>query len=471
MTGAYDLAVVGSGPGGCAAALTAVRRGLRVCLIEREEVGGVCLNVGCIPTKALLSVAALLRRLRQAQRMGVRVHGYEVDYAAVRARTERIITTLRRGLIDLLRREHVDVVGGSAAFESPRRLVVTREGRSHALDAERIVVATGARPLSGPWTVDEDRCLSYRGFLALPRLPASLLVIGGGVIGCEFASLLSACGSRVTLVEQEPRLLPTEDPEAVRWLTRRFEAEGVAVLTGTTVSRLEASPSDVSATLSNGTRLSAERCLIAIGQRPNIEALRLDAASVRSEGGVEVDEWCRTSQPHIVAIGDCVEGHGLAHWASAEGARAVRALLGDAPEPVDPLEVPRCVFTDPELAHIGILESQARGEVRVSRFSFGALGKSHCDEDTEGFVKLLVEPVTDRIRGATIVGAQASSLIHSAVLAIRHGLTAKQLARTITAHPTLPEGITEAAASLYGESLAVAARPVSRAGSGPRNPS
>ena len=455
----YDLAVVGSGPGGYAAALTAARRGLRVCLIEREHWGGVCLNVGCIPTKALLAVAQFLRRLRQARELGVVVQGYELDYPAVIARTARIIATLRRGMVELLRREGIGLVTGSAAFESPHQLVVSHEGRSQRLDAERIILASGGRAASGPWTFDEERLLSYRGLLALPSLPPSLLIIGGGVIGCEFASCLCAFGVKVTLVEQEAQILPTEDPEAVRALARRLEAEGVAILTNTTVQRLEPSASGVSATLADGARLAAQRCLIAIGQQPNIESLQLAAASVASGRGVSVDAFLRTSQPHIAAIGDCLEQHGLAHWASAEGALAVRNLLGDPPESLDAHGVPRCVFTDPELAHIGPLASALEGSVRVSRFSFGALGKSHCDEETEGFVKLLVDPATDRVRGATIVGAHASSLIHYAVLAVHHGLTAKQLARTITAHPTLPEALTEAAAQFYGESLYTAGRP------------
>jgi len=460
----YDLAVMGSGPGGCAAALTAARRGLRVGLIERAEVGGVCLNVGCIPTKALLSVSSLLRRVRQAHRLGITVQGCALDFAAVRARSERIVTTLRRGLRDVLRREGVEVIPGLASFDAPQRLVVTQAAGPQVVEAQRFIVATGARPLSGPWTCDEERIVSYRGLLSLSTLPSSLLIIGGGVIGCEFASIFSTFGAAVTIVEQQPQLLPAEDPEAVRWLARRLQADGVTVLTGTTVQRLEASATGVVAALADGTAWTGERCLIAIGQQPNIESLRLDAAGVRSGRGVEVDARLRTSQPHIAAIGDCIDGHGLAHWASAEGTRAAVALLGDPTEPLDPADVPRCIFTDPELAHVGVLESNAGDAVRVSRFSFGALGKSHCDEETEGFVKLLVDRATDRIRGATIVGAQASSLIHYAVLAIHQGLTAKQLARTITAHPTLPEGITEAAAHLYGESLAVAARPAARAG-------
>lgn len=454
-----DLAVVGSGPGGYAAALTAARASLQVCLIEREQWGGVCLNVGCIPTKALLSVSHLLRRLGEASALGIEVEGFRLDYTKVRARNEAIVSDLRRGLTGLLRHEGVELVSGSAAFEDPHTLRITQEGATQRLEARWIVLATGARPSAGPWTIDEERVLSYRGLLALSQLPTSLLIIGGGSIGCEFASCFSVFGTQVTVVEQEPQLLPTEDPEAVRWLTRRLQAQGVTLHPGTGVTSLSASEEGVLATLSTGEVVQAQRCLVAIGLRPNLEALHLDKGSLAHGLGVTVDPYLRTSQPHIAAIGDCLEGHGLAHWASAEGTVAVRNLLGERPTTLTDDQVPRCVFSDPELAHVGLRETDRGGSLRVSRMAFGALGKSHCDGETEGFVKLMVDPVTDQVRGATIVGANASSLIHYAVLAIQQGLTAKQLARTITAHPTLPEAITEAAAHLYGESLAVASTP------------
>jgi len=454
----YDVAVIGSGPGGHAAALAAARRGLRVGLIEREAWGGVCLNTGCIPTKALVTVARFIRGLQRAQALGVTIRGYDVDYPAVVARSRRIIATLQRGITDLLRREGVELVQGSASFEGPHRLAIAQPQGTQAIEAERIVLAVGARPLPGPWTFDEERILSYRGLLALAGAPKTLLIIGGGVIGCEFASCLSAFGTQVTLIEQQAQLLPAEDPDAVRWLTRRLEACGVTVLTGTTVQRLERTADGVAATLSSGAQVSAERCLIAVGQQPNLEPLQLSAASVAHGRGITVDAALRTSQPHIAAIGDCVEGHGLAHWAGAEGALAIRSLLEGSSEPLDADDVPWCVFADPEVARIGPLQARAGERVRASRFSFSALGKSHCDEETEGFVKLLIEEETDRVVGATIVGANASSLIHYAVLARRHGLTARQLAETITAHPTMPEAITEAAAAFYGESVCVAAR-------------
>lgn len=459
----YDLVVIGSGPGGYAAALAGARRGLRVGLVERERWGGVCLNVGCIPTKALASVAHMIRKVQQAQQLGITIREWAVDYPAVRARNERIVSTLRRGLTELLQRERVELIEGAAAFEQPARLVVTRQGQSSRIDASRVVIATGGQPVPGPWAFDERKILSYRGVLSLTEIPRTLLIVGGGVIGCEFASIFSAFGSRVTIVEQQPQLLPADDPDAVRWLTRRFQQDGVTVSTGATVQEFATQGGGVAATLSDGTHLEVDAAVIAIGQRPNIASLQLEAGGIRSGRGVQVDPFLRTSQPHVAAIGDCLEGHGLAHWASAEGGLAVRNLLGDPVSALDATEVPRCVFADPELAHIGPLESQVKDQVRAVRFSFGALGKSHCDEETEGFVKLLVDPATDRLRGATIVGTNASSLIHYAVLAVHQGLTAKQLAKTITAHPTMPEAITEAAASVYGESLVVAARPATRA--------
>jgi len=453
MSHDYDMAVIGSGPGGYAAALAARRRGLRTALIERGDWGGVCLNVGCIPTKALMAVAHTLGRIRQADRLGIRVNGVQLDYPLVLARNRRIIEGLRQGVVDLLRHHQVALIPGEAVFEDANSVRLRHEGQTRTLSAERFVVATGARPQPGPWAFDGDRLLSYRELLALASLPASLLIIGGGVIGCEFASCFAAFGVPVTLIEQQPHVLPTEDGEAVRVLSRILQARGVSVLTGASVESLTSSAEGVRASISSGQALSAERCLIAVGIQPNSEDLGLESLGVRTRDGVEVNERLLTSQPHIAAIGDCLKGHGLAHLASYEGGLAVANLLGDSSAMLASHLVPRCAYTDPELAQVGVLEAQVTDAYRVSRFPFAALGKSLCDEEPEGFVKLIADAATDRLLGATIVGAQASSLIHLAVMALHQGLTAKQLSRTMTAHPTLPEALSEAAAQLYGEAL------------------
>lgn len=467
----YDLAVVGSGPGGYAAALAARRRGWRVALIEREELGGVCLNVGCIPTKALITVGQMMRRIRRAQELGIQVDGVRLDYAAVRQRTQRIVSTLQQGLRSLLKHHQVELLTGQASFDDAHTLRLTHDGQAQTLACERVVLATGARPSlprfardsGGPWAFDGQRLLSYRDLLGMAELPTSLLIIGGGVIGCEFASCLSSLRVSVMLIEQQAQLLPTEDPEAVRVLARSLQARGVTVQTQTTVRTLTASSDGVRAVLSTGAAIEAQRCLVAVGLAAQTEGLGLEQAGVAvARGGIAINDQLITRQPHIAAIGDCVRGAGLAHWASAEGVVAVDNLAQAGSRRVDPKLVPRCIYTDPELAQIGATESECNDSVRVSRFSFAALGKSLCDEEPEGFVKLLVNASTDHVVGATIVGAHASDLIHVAALAMTHGLTAKQLVRTITAHPTLSEGITEAAAQLYGEALSTAgsARPV-----------
>lgn len=456
----YDLVVIGSGPGGYAAATAASRRGLRVAVIERAQLGGVCLNVGCIPTKALIAVAQTMRRIHQASALGIRVEGAHLEYDRVLARNLRIIARLREGLASLLRHHRIELISGEAIFDDPHTLRVTQDGRTMGVSAERFVIATGASPSAGPWQFDGDRVLSYRDLLALASLPQSLLIIGGGVIGCEFASCFASFGVPVTLVEQQPALLFAEDQEAVRLLVRSLQARGVTIHTGTTVTTLTASSDGVRATLSSAQTIHAQRCLIAIGQQPNSHGLGLESLGVQTDHGIRVDERLFTSQSHMAAIGDCVAGHGLAHWASAEGLLAVRNLCERTATSLDPRLVPRCIYTDPELAHVGAVDSPTGGPVRVSRFSFATLGKALCDEGPEGFVKLLVDESTDTVRGATIVGVQASSLIHLAVLAMQHGLTARQLAQSITAHPTWPEAVSEAAAQVYGEALysAVSAR-------------
>jgi dihydrolipoamide dehydrogenase len=460
MTGSCGLAVIGGGPGGYAAAIEGARRGWRVALIERGPIGGVCLNAGCIPTKAWIASAQLLRRVRRAEALGVRVGASSVDFGAVQARTQRVVAQGRQGMTTLLRQYQVELLSGEAVFEGPHALRVTgSDGQTAAWQAERVVVATGGSPSSGPWRFDGRRIVSYRELLAAERLPSSLVIVGGGVIGCEFAWCLSGFGVRVTVIEREAQLLPQEDAEASRVVAASLRAQGVTVLTGAAVQTLTASDQGVRVTVGSGAAaaapqaIEAEQALIAVGVRPNSAGLGLEALGIATQGGVAVDPTLRTAQPHIAAIGDCLAGHGLAHVASAEALLAVRHLAGEPPSTLADYLVPRCAFTEPELAQVGVIESQAPPTARVSRFAFAALGKSLCDDESEGFAKVIVDPASDRLLGVTIVGAHASALIHLGVLAIQYGLTARQLARAITAHPTLPEALSEAAAQIHGEAL------------------
>ena len=452
-TRAYDLVVIGSGPGGYVAALTASRRGLRVALIERDAWGGVCLNIGCIPTKALLSVAHLMRQIRQAPEYGIQVEGARLEWDVVMARNRRIVGSLREGLLGLLRHQRIDLINGSAWLEDPHTIRISRDQQTEHVSAQRIILATGASPSPGPWSFDGKTLLSYREMLSLPQLPRSLLIIGAGAIGCEFASCFAAFGVPVTVIEQQPQILPGEDAEAVRVVAGALQQRGVNLLTGASIQTLAVLPTGVQATLSSGQTLTAACALVAVGIRPNSRGLGLEPLGIGVEAGIEVNDGLLTAQPHIAAIGDCLAGHGIAHLASAEGVLAVQNLCEPHPRSLDRRRVPRCVYTDPELAQVGMTERDAPMECRISRFAFAALGKSLCDGEPEGFVKLLVQAKTDRVLGATIVGAQASSLIHLAVVAMQHGLTARQLACTITAHPTWSEAVTEAAAQIYGEAF------------------
>ena len=459
----YDLLVIGAGPGGYTAAIRARQRGARVILVEEDAVGGICLNHGCIPTKALVACADLVRRIRQAKAFGIATEPPRIDYARMLARNGAIIGQLRQGIAHLLTARGVEYRQAHAALVGPHDVRLTTEGASPAVvSAKHILVATGAVPRALPtMPFDGRRLLSYKDLLAQTALPASLLIIGGGAIGCEFASLLHEFGTRVTLVEQQPRLLPGEDPDIARRLELSLERRGVQVHVGTSVTTLRVGARGVSATLSSGTAVKAAHVLVAVGQSPRVEGLQLEAAGVRCEqGGLRVDAHLRTNVPHILAIGDVVGEHGLAHVASYEGVRAAENLFGDA-APRDYRVVPNCIFTYPEIASVGLSEAQARARglaVKASGFHFGGLGKSQAVGETEGLVKLIGDERTGELLGGVIIGYQASSLIHVLTLALQTRTPVRTLASVITAHPTLPESISEAAAAFFGEAIHVLAR-------------
>jgi dihydrolipoamide dehydrogenase len=371
-----------------------------------------------------------------------------------------VTSTLRDGLKLLLEKQGIEIIEGVASFEDGTSVLVSSEESRFSVEAKNFIIATGASAKSLGFKFDGKALFSYSDLLSIKEIPKSLIVVGAGVIGCEFASCFNKFGVQVTLIELEPQILPIEDPEAVRLIRRSLESEGVKIMTGAKIESLKAmSDCAVEVHLAEGGPVKAEKCLIAVGQKPNSKNIGLENLKINTEPGIEVDEFLITKHRNISAIGDCLPGRGLAHWASAEGVLAVKNLYDKEKIASDASLIPRCIFTEPELAQVGLKEPDSADSVLVSRFSFAALGKSVCDNQTDGFVKLLVDSNTKRLLGATIVGHGASTLIHSASIAIKNKLTARDLADMITAHPSLPESITESSAQIYTEALTTSLGP------------
>ncbi|ORJ63040.1 dihydrolipoyl dehydrogenase [Geothermobacter hydrogeniphilus] len=451
----FDIAVVGAGPGGYVAAIKAARAGAATCVIEDDKAGGTCLNRGCIPTKALFSTAHLLRRLRQAADHGIDIPSLNFDYTRAAERKDKVVAKLVGGVEQLLKGHGVDLFRGRGALEGPGRLRVRRGGVVGHVRAKKIILATGSLPaVPKSLPVDEENILTSTGILAIKNLPQSLLVVGGGYIGCEFASIFSTFGCRVTVVEALPRLLAMSDRQAVREVEKSFQKQGVKVHTGTSVTALETVDGGVRATLSSGDVLQVEKVLIAIGRRPNTEGLGLEEVGVACDerGCVQVDDQMRTSVDDVYAIGDVTGGIQLAHVASYQAGIAVTNALGGSAH-ADYRVVPSSIFTLPEVSQVGLSEEQCKEqgiEVAVGRFAYLATSKAVCEGETEGSIKLLAEKGSGRLLGASIAGADASTLIAEVGAAMAAGLTAEQLGEIIHSHPTLPEMVKEAAEDVSG---------------------
>ncbi len=455
----FDLCVIGGGPGGYNAALRAARSGLRTALVEKDKLGGVCLNAGCIPTKTLLASAGLLRQIRRAAAFGIRTsENAEADWPAMQARKDAVTTDLRNGIAGLLKNAGVTVFSGHAAFRDEHTI---RIDDREAVSAQYFLIATGSRSARPAFLPEHPAIVSSDQLLSLSVLPESLLILGGGVVGCEFAALFASLGVRVTLVEMLPALLTGFDPECVRLVAMRLRMDGVRLLTGTSLSSVHAGDDGVTAR-AGGETVSGTLLLNAAGRRPNTEGLQLEAAGLTTglRGEIPADTDGRTAVPHIFAAGDVTGTIMLAHWATAAAVRTAAVIAGETP-PALPEAVPGCVFTTPEIATAGWTpaECAARNLNTVSgKFPFSALGKALAAGETEGFVKITAERGSDRILGVSIVGGHASDLISEAAAAIAAGMTAGELARTIHPHPTLGEALQEAALAVHGRCLQLPVR-------------
>jgi len=458
----YDVAVIGGGPGGYVAALRAAQQGASVCLFEADKLGGTCLNRGCIPTKALYATARLQEQFHQAAAHGFTLEGVSFDYAQAVARKDGIVDQLVGGIAQLLKNAGVDVFFGTAAFDAVNRIRFQCKGVVGRVAARNIIVATGsrsARPkaLAG----DGKNILTSTEILAIKDLPARLLVIGGGYIGCEFASIFAALGSNVTVVEQLPRILAGSDKQIVREVEKAMTENGAELLTGVAVESLAVQASGgVEAHFAGRVELF-DKVLVAVGRVPNSAALNLDAVGIETvNGAIMVDDHMRTKVPTIFAIGDVTGGVQLAHVASAQAGVAVDNALGGN-RAYSGQVVPSAVFTLPEIAQVGLSEDDCKGQgiaTAVGRFAFAASGKALCDGEPRGQVKIVAAKDGGRLLGASIVGEGASTMIAELALALQHGLTAAQVAHVIHAHPTLSEIIMEAAEDVDGLAVHKAGR-------------
>jgi len=453
----YDIAIIGGGPGGYVAAIRAAQAGACVCLVERDRVGGTCLNRGCIPTKALYSTAHLLHDIRAAVAHGIEVGEPRFDFGRAASRKDEVVAKLVGGVEQLLKGNGVEVFRGEASLEGVGRVRIRRPDLTGHIRAKKIILATGslpACPQSLP--VDGKNVLTSNEILAIKELPASLLVIGGGYIGCEFASIFAAFGSRVTIVEQLPVLLNRSDRQAVREVEKTLKERKVAIHTETAVESLTVDDGGVTARLSGGKSVQAEKALVAVGRRPNSDGFGFAENGVRMDkGAVVVDAGMRTSIEGIFAIGDVTGGIQLAHVASYQAQIAVANALG-GDKRANYRVIPATIFTLPEIGEVGLTEEDCKEKglaVNVGRFAYQASSKALCAGETRGSVKIVAAAEDGRILGASIVGAEASTLVAEVAVAMQQEMTTAQLGGLVHSHPTLPEMIKEAAEDVLGEAV------------------
>jgi len=462
----YDLVIIGSGPGGYVAAVRASQLGMRVALVESGPLGGVCLNVGCIPTKALLHSADLLDEVREGKRFGISVEGLNFDLGGAMKHKDAVVKASTDGVGYLMKKNKVEVVAGWGRLAGRGQVHVRlNEGGERTLSSKQIIVATGARPRPFPGVeFDGQRVLSSTDALRLTTVPSSLLAIGAGAIGVEFASMYRAFGAEVTLVEALPRIVPNEDEEVSAELAKAFQRRGIKTLAGARVEGIDAGGEQVVVSLTDASgkaqQIAVEKLLVAIGIAPNTENIGLEEAGVKrnARGFIETDGFMRAADG-IYAIGDCVAATPwLAHKASAEGVLAVEHIAGLHVTPLDYRKIPACTYCNPEIASVGLTEAQAKEQgyqVKVGKFPFSANGKARVlGQSRFGFAKLIADRQYGEILGMHLIGPHVTEIIGEGGLALTHEATGESLVQTIHAHPTLHEAIGEAAHALeHGAAL------------------
>lgn len=456
------IAVLGAGPGGYVAALKAAQMGAEVTVIENEEVGGTCLNKGCIPTKTMLASSELYSKVKELSSFGFDLNGEVVpNMEKIIERKRKVVDVQVKGIKGLFRSWGVELKNGRGELVSDREIRISKAEGGETVTADRIIVATGSRPAEIPtFPYDGKNIISSTEALELDSIPKSLLIVGAGVIGCEFACIFRELGTEVTIVELLPRAVATEDEEISRLLERELKKKKkIKLFTGVKAENVEVKEDGVHTVLSNGREIISGKVLVSIGRAFNSDGIGLEAVGVEKgpRGDVRVNNRMETSLSGIYAIGDVTGGVLLAHVASKEGLVAVGNIMGTE-SVIDYSVVPAAIFTSPEIASVGLREHQAseRGiEYLTGHFQFRALGKAHAMGEISGMIKVIAEKDTDRLLGVHIIGPHASDLIHEAAVALKAGLKVKDIADTIHAHPTLSEGLMEAAEDVHGEAVHV----------------
>lgn len=457
----YDIIVIGSGPGGYVTAIRAAQLGFKTAIIEKENLGGICLNWGCIPTKALLKSAHVFNYLKHADEYGLnKVDNPGFDFTKVIQRSRGVASKMSGGIQFLMKKNKIDVILGTAKVKPGKKVsVVDAEGKTTEYAAQNIIIATGARSRELPnLPQDGKKVIGYRQALSLPEQPKSMIVVGSGAIGIEFADFYNTMGTKVTVVEFLPNIVPLEDEEVSKHVEKSLKKSGIDIMTNASVESVDTSGEGVKAKVKTATgeiTLEADILLSAVGISANIEGIGLEEVGIKTDKGrVLVNEWYQTSVPGYYAIGDIIPTQALAHVASAEGITCVEKIKGIHTEKIDYGNIPGCTYCHPEIASVGLTEKQAKEkgyEIKVGKFPFSASGKATANGDVDGFIKVIFDAKYGEWLGAHMVGDGVTDMIAEAVVARKLETTGHEILKSIHPHPTLSETVMEAVAAAYGE--------------------
>jgi dihydrolipoamide dehydrogenase len=456
----YDVVILGSGPGGYVTAIRASQLGMKVAVVEKESLGGICLNWGCIPTKALLKSAQVFNYIQHAEDYGIKVSKAEADFNAVIDRSRGVADGMSKGVQFLMKKNKIDVIYGYGKVFPGKKVEVTAEdGKTSVVEGNSIIIATGARARQLPNVpIDGEKVIEYRKAMSLTKKPKSMLVIGSGAIGVEFAYVYASMGTKVTIVEFMPRIVPVEDIDISKELAKQYKKMGIEILTNSSVEKVDISGSGCKSTIKTKDGevvLESDVVLSAAGIAANIENIGLEEVGIATDRGkILVNEFYETNMPGYFAIGDVTPGQALAHVASAEGIICVEKLAGHHPQPLDYGNIPGCTYCSPEIASVGMTEEQAKDagyEIKVGKFPFSASGKAKAGGVPEGFVKVIFDAKYGEWLGCHMIGSNVTEMIAEAVVARKLETTGMEIIKSVHPHPTMSEAIMEAAAAAYGE--------------------